>query len=379
MRGTAERLIEAVIILFAITLLAGQVVGQPLLLGYVETGSMEPTLEPGDGFISLPPEVVGELSPGDVIVYRAKQVNGGGLTTHRIVGETDRGYITQGDANPFTDQSAGEPPVRDPQIVGVGVRAAGNLVTIPELGTGVVAIRSIGGGLQQRVPAHMWAGAGVAGLVILLASGSGGGRLDRTALQDRSTGHNSVQGPSVGPRQIILFCGAIVIATATASAIAPLGPTEYRVVSAEADLPGPNVIAAGETETTTYRVPGGTILPVQYYVESASDGVEVLNGTSSGRIRPSESANATIRLSAPPETGAYRRYVQEYRYPLVIPSSVVESLYQVDPLAPILVLDMILALPFLLAARFVSNRPQVRGSPGVSSGGNRLLGGSRND
>ena len=377
MRVTAERLIEALVILFAVSLLAGQLVGQPVLLGYVETGSMEPTLEPGDGFVSLPPEVVGSPSSGDVIVYRAEQVNGGGLTTHRVVGETDRGYVTQGDANPFTDQSAGEPPVRDPQVVAVGVRVAGNLVTVPELGTAAVAIRSAGGGLQQRIPTHVWIGAGVAGLVVLLASGSGGGRLERASLRDRAPGHDSGQRLSIGPREIILLCGAVVLVTATASALAPFGPTEYQVVSAEADLPGPSVIAAGETETTTYRVPGGTVFPVQYYVEPASDGVQVLNGTGTGRIQPTDSANATIRLSAPPETGAYRRYVQEYRYPLVMPASLIKTLYEFSPLAPILVLDAVLAIPFLLAVRFVSNRPRIRGSPGAGSGPSRLFGGPR--
>lgn len=377
MWATAERLIEALVILVAITLLAGQVVGQPLLLGYVETGSMEPTLEPGDGFVSLPPELVGSPSAGDVIVYRAAQVNGGGLTTHRVVRETDRGYVTQGDANPFTDQSAGEPPVRDPQIVAVGVRVAGSLVTIPELGTVAIAIRSVGSGLQRGIPAHVWVGAGVAGLVVLLASSGSGGRLERPALQDRSPGQSNERGVSIGPRGIILACGAVVLATATVSALAPFGPTEYQIVSAEADLPGPSVIAAGETETTTYQVPGGTVLPVQYYVEPASEGVQVLNGTGSGRIDPGDSANATIRLSAPPETGAYRRYVQEYRYPLVLPASVVEPLYRFDPLAPVLVLDLALSIPFLLAARFVSDRPPVRGSPGAGSGTNRLFGGPR--
>lgn len=376
MRATVERLSEALVILFTITLLVGQLAGQPVLLGYVETGSMEPTLEPGDGFVSLPPEVVGSPSSGDVIVYRAEQVNGGSLTTHRVVRETNRGYVTQGDANPFTDQSAGEPPVRDPQIVAVGVRVAGNLVTVPELGTTAVAIRNAGGGLQQQIPTRAWVGAGVAGLVVLLASGGGGGRLERPSLRDRPSGHDNGRSLSVGPRGIILLCGAVVLTAATASVLAPFGPTEYQVVSAESDLPGPGVIAAGETETTTYRVPGGTVLPVQYYVEPASDGVEVLNGTDSGRIQPADSANATVRLSAPPETGAYRRYVQEYRYPLVMPTSVIETLYEFGPLAPVLALNAVLAVPFLIAARFVSGRPQIRGSPGAGSG-TSMFGGPR--
>jgi hypothetical protein len=36
-------------------------------LTYVETGSMEPTLEPGDGFVAIPAELAGPIDEGDVI------------------------------------------------------------------------------------------------------------------------------------------------------------------------------------------------------------------------------------------------------------------------------------------------------------------------
>jgi len=367
--------LEALAVVTAVVLLVGQAVGQPLLLGYVRTGSMQPTLDPGDGFLSVPPEVTGDPAPGDVIVYRAEQVNGGRLTTHRIVRETERGYVTQGDANPFTDQSAGEPPVRAPQIVAVGVQAGGSLVTIPGLGTAVTGLGGVTSGAQQRVPSHIWIGAGVAGLFVLLVGGSGG-RRGRAPVQDRSGGAPADRGPPVGARGIVLLCGAVVVAAATASALAPFGATEYEVVSAETDLPGVGVIPAGESETTTYRVPGGTLVPVKYYVEPASEGIRVVDGDS-GRIGSSGSANATIRLSAPPETGIYRRYVVEHRYPLVLPESVVDALYAIDPVAPVLFLDVVLATPFVAAARLIGAGRRPRGSAGARTGITRLLRRSR--
>lgn len=363
---TAERTIEALVILLAVVLLAGQAVGHPVLLGYVTTGSMEPTLEPGDGFVSLPPAIAGDPDPGDVIVYRAEQVNGGELTTHRVVRDTDRGYVTRGDANPFTDQSAGEPPVRDPQVVAVGVRPGGTLLTIPELGTIVTALGGIASGAQGRIPSHIWIGAGVAAAFVLLATGgTGDGR--RTPVEDRSAGHTRGDGLGVGPRGIILLFGLVVVTTATASALAPLGPTEYRVVSADADLPGPRVIPAGQSETTTYQVPGGSIVPVKYYLEPASDGVQVVDGET-GRVGPNSAVNATIRLFAPPENGVYRRYVAENRYPLVLPERAVDALYSVHVFAPVVALDALLAIPFVLAARLVGGRHRPRGSPGAATG-----------
>ncbi len=97
---------QAVVGLVAAILL-GQVLGQPILLGFVVTGTMSPTVEPGDGFIAIPPELAGDIEDGYVVTFEAEQIGGGGLTTHRIVRKTERGYITRGDANPFTDQDGG--------------------------------------------------------------------------------------------------------------------------------------------------------------------------------------------------------------------------------------------------------------------------------
>ena len=49
--------------------IAGAALGRPVFLTYVETGSMEPTLEPGDGFVAIPAELAGPIDEGDVIVF----------------------------------------------------------------------------------------------------------------------------------------------------------------------------------------------------------------------------------------------------------------------------------------------------------------------
>ncbi|MFC6975369.1 signal peptidase I [Halomicroarcula sp. GCM10025709] len=108
-----------VVVLFLVSMVVGQLLGQPVLLGYVTTGSMQPTLDPGDGFVAIPAALAGPVDEGDVVTFRAEEIQGGGLTTHRVVDRTDRGYVTRGDNNPFTDQDGGEPPVTDAQIVAV--------------------------------------------------------------------------------------------------------------------------------------------------------------------------------------------------------------------------------------------------------------------
>lgn len=95
-----------------ISFIFGSLFGQPVLLSYVETGNMEPTMAPSEGFVALPPGVTGETEVGDVIVFQAEEIQGGGLTTHRVVGETEQGFITKGDANPFVNQDDQGPPIK---------------------------------------------------------------------------------------------------------------------------------------------------------------------------------------------------------------------------------------------------------------------------
>ncbi|WP_394352913.1 signal peptidase I [Natronococcus sp. JC468] len=131
-----------VVALALLAIVAGHVLGVPIGLSYVETGSMEPTIETGDGFVAVPSAVAGPIEEGDVIVFDAREIEGGGLTTHRVVETTDQGYVTQGDANPFPDQDSGEPVVTDGQVAATALQINGEVVTIPQLGTAVMSLES---------------------------------------------------------------------------------------------------------------------------------------------------------------------------------------------------------------------------------------------
>ena len=82
------------VVLLAGLLVLGAVLGQPIGLSYVESGSMEPALNTNDGFISVPHALAGEISRGDVVVFDAEFLHDGGLVTHRVVDETSR-KVTQ--------------------------------------------------------------------------------------------------------------------------------------------------------------------------------------------------------------------------------------------------------------------------------------------
>jgi signal peptidase len=336
---------EAAVALVVLSLLLGQVLGTPVLLGYVETGSMEPQLEPGDGFVAIPAAVAGDIEEGDVIVFRAEELQGGGLTTHRV-GETERGYITQGDANPFTDQDGDEPPVKEGQIVAKALQIGGSVVVIPNLGTLVTGLQSAFATVQQRLAILTGSRAmlGTQGLAYVLLALSGllyvydltvGGGDER----DRSRDRGRDQG--VSPTLIVLVLAAVLVTAATAAMVVPGGTQQFGVVSAEFESENPTVIPQGGSSTIPYTVPNAGLVPVVAYLEPGSEGVAV----SPNRVRVAGRSEATVEmtLSAPSETGYYRRFVTEYRYLALLPGSMIDALYRLHPWLPILVIDAALA------------------------------------
>lgn len=347
LRRTLTVGVEAVVVLAVVALLVGQLLGTPVLFGYVETGSMSPTMEPGDGFVAVPSAVAGDVEEGDVVVFRAEEIRGGGLTTHRVVDVTERGYVTRGDANPFTDQAGGEPPVKDAQVVAKALQVGGTVVVVPDLGTAVVALQDAFADVQRGVAVATGTRAllGTQGLAYLLLALSAllyvfdllvagrGPRRDRTRDDGRDRG--------VSPGLVVAVLAAVLVVAATAAMVVPAGTQEYGVVSAQFDSETPTVVPRGESETVTYRVPNAGLVPVVAYVEPASEGVAV----APQRVRVDGRSERTVgvTLSAPDRTGYYRRYVAEHRYLAVLPAPVLDALYRGHPWLPILAIDALLA------------------------------------
>ncbi|WP_236035374.1 S26 family signal peptidase [Haloarcula rubra] len=360
-RGVAVA-VEGAVALFLVAMVAGQVLGQPVLLGYVTTGSMQPTLEPGDGFVAVPAEVAGPVEEGDVVTFRAEEIQGGGLTTHRVVGETERGYVTRGDNNPFTDQDGDEPPVTEAQIVAVAWRPGGEVLAVPGVGAFVTLTQGVLTEGQRRLAAALGTRSllGTQGLAYLLVGLSvaayvadllvGGGR----RRPERDTGRET--GTSV--RLVVAVFAAAVVLSATATMVVPAGPQEFGVVSAESDSPGIRIVEQGTTESTRYVLGNGGFVPMVTYVDPASDGVAF--EPSAAVIPPQSTVNATLTLTAPPDTGYYRYFVVEHRYLLLLPQSTIRALYGVHPWAPIVAIDGLLGGSFYLLGVALVDTGRVR-------------------
>lgn len=353
--------VQAIAVIVVVALIVGQVLGQPLLLSYVTTGSMEDTMSPGDGFVALPPELTGSVGVGDVIVYEAEQFEGGGLTTHRIVGETDQGYITRGDNNMVTDQDSGEPPVQDAQIVAVAWQPAGDVLTIPHLGTAAEGIQSGLGALQGWLAQLFGTRAllGLQGLGYLLFALSIAlylvlGRFEddrrRTRARNRETGTNT--------QLLAIGLALLVMSGATAAMVIPGGTEEYGIVSAEFDSDRPTTIPQGSSDTLQYAIGNSGYVPTVVVLESRSDGLSV--DPAQLTVGSGETVNATLTITTPPETGYFRYFVTEYRYLQVLPPGVIASLYEIHPWVPLFAVNLVVGIPFYVFTLLILGRGRLR-------------------
>ncbi len=84
---------------FLVLYLLGPLLAIPmgLRLVYVKSGSMIPTLFPGDLVLVQRPS---RLRPGDIVVFRTDD----GLVIHRLMGVRDGTAYTKGDANRFGER-----------------------------------------------------------------------------------------------------------------------------------------------------------------------------------------------------------------------------------------------------------------------------------
>lgn len=360
---------QIALVLIVLALLVGQFLGQPILLSFVTTDSMEPTIDVGDGFVAVPPELAGDVEEGDVVVFEAEEIQGGGLTTHRVVDITEEGYVTQGDNNPFTDQDGGEPPVADAQVRAVAWRPGGSVLTIPFVGSAVMWLQSTISSVQVQLAQLFGTRAllGTQGLAYLMLAGSVvlyviAGRFE----DDRRRDHDRGRETGTSSHKLMAALTLVVVAGVTAAMIVPAGSQEFGIVSAEFESDSPTVIEQGTTESFNYSVRNTGIISTVVFLEPTGERIDTeprqlqLDGRSA--------ENATVTISAPEETGAYRAFVQQYRYLGILPTPVIEQLYRLHPWLPIVVINAVVAVPFylvglwLLGGRRLKDRSRSRGS-----------------
>jgi signal peptidase len=353
----------AVGVLVGICLLAivfGTLLGQPVGLAFVESGSMEPTLAPGDGFIAVPTPLAGEIDEGDVVTFRSV-TDGGRLTTHRVVGETDAGFVTRGDANPFTDQADGEPPVPRDRIVAVALQVDGGVVVVPAVGAMVSGAR----GLLSTVGGTVGVGDDPTRLAVVvvvtllsvlvldsLLAAPGGRHTERET--DRRDG--------TSVRRVLLQGIALVVVVATTVMLLSSGGATVPYDSVGPDEPSEGGLAAGSDGTLPVEVTNSGLVPAVAFLDAPGERGTIEDGVV--RLGPRMSATVNVSVAVPSTPGRYEQSVVQHRYVWMLPVPVLRALHALHPWVAVAAVNTVLAFTLGLVGRFLVGRGRLRLRPG---------------
>lgn len=340
MLRTALRYIGTVLfVTVVVSLLAGVVLGQPVLLSFVETDSMEPTIDAGDGFVAVPTAVGGEPTTGDIVVFEAETIEGGGLTTHRIVDETGGGYVTRGDANPFTDQDGGEPPVTDGQIVATVPQAGDSPLVIPFLGTAIQTVQGAVGavvspvvgalGLDRVGDGTIGTGLFGAGLVLLIVSFVFEWRSDD---RDRSRGRrqSTTSSDRFDTRLLAVLLVLVVLVPANAAMLL-VGDTTEVTVDGEAVAEAEEV-TPGDPIEADINVRNSGLITVLTILEPTGETEGVSLEPTELAVPSGGAGTATATVPAPPSDVDRTVRAEQHRYLLLMPEGVLTDLHNRNPL-----------------------------------------------
>ncbi|MGM0605474.1 MAG: hypothetical protein ACQETB_07350, partial [Halobacteriota archaeon] len=290
---------------------------------------------------AVPMFFAGEIRERDVILFEAQELGGGELTTHRVDAVTDAGYVTKGDANPFTDQDGAEPIVSDGQVRSVALQINGELVVIPGLGSAVGVVGSTTQSAQDRLLSPFGIDSPdstafstavlVLGLLLLIYSILTGSTDTRT----RSRSNGSILQNAI---VVVAILTLVVVVPANFSMLLPSGTYQYEIISSTSPTDQEQVIQAGESSDVTYYMQNSGHLPVVVFLQPASSGVEIAQ--SAHFVPRRTTVTTTVTMHAPAETGAYLRFVQESRYLVVLPPSLIASLHAIHPLAALAAINV---------------------------------------
>ncbi|WP_267641122.1 signal peptidase I [Haloarchaeobius amylolyticus] len=300
-------------------------IGGPVSVSYVYSDSMAPTIEPYDGYLLVP---AGEVATGDVVTFWSDQQDE--FVTHRVVGVTDEGLVTKGDANPTTDQASGHPPVDRADVTGKVLRVDGSVVTIPGFGRGVETLR------EQR--SLILAGAVAVTLASVLVRG-----------RDRYGHDRALRYGTLYVAGFLLLAGVL---TAVMLSTAVRYDWEF-VVTATGGQYGP---AVGEPGALNETIATGTSAVSDHFVHTTGlRDVQVTSGAARGRVR------VAGVVPARETTGVQRTSVTVYRYPAFAPEWLVTALRRVHPVAAVFgAVTATIAVPFGIAGALGDHRRPCR-------------------
>ena len=306
-----ELLPTFVIGLFLITSIVGFVLDRPILISYVYSDSMSPTLEKGDLFFINP------LSKGDVndvIVFKMNSK----WTVHRVYAKEHDGYVTKGDNNVATDQQEGKnPKIPKDAVIGKVITVGGQPLRIPRAGEYIKYLSKKGSNLYIAM-AFL-----VLGAILLTTSGEERKKKSRKKYI------------KVKFKTLYAVTASLILVVLVVSIMLSWGTLTFSYSSTLAGGQREGWYLPGSTFEEELTLKNRAIYPFLYFVEAQGDRVEILS-EKSFRIYGGEQEKIKVRVSVPEDTRIYGEKIHVYAYLPILPEGTITKLYHKSPYLPLI-------------------------------------------
>lgn len=326
-----SRIATIILVGIAVLLVSGALAPAtaPVTLTSPSSGSMEPTA-PTHSLV-----VIIDISPqpGDIALYETSAQEQ--VVLHRLIEYTSGGeaFITQGDANLFTDQENGDPAADRSDIHGVVPEIAGVPFIIPYAGAVVTnPVFAIGAWTL---------------LFISLLYTTTPGKVTRETVSMYPT---DTYFTIIGI--VILLVLPLVILTM------PFTLTVELLTSVTADA-GDSQIAAPGTTTTHDTTITSPLLAVLHTTAHATGDIVVTGVDSS--LRATETT-LTVMNTPSEQPVSHTGDITVYTYPPVLPQSVLTQLAAIHPAVAAYMTAITISLPMFITAFLIDSQKLVRAS-----------------
>lgn len=326
-----SRVLTAIVAVFTGVLVLGAVApaAAPVTLTTPISDSMEPTAPEH----SLLVVVDAEPSVGDVALFNTPARSDPVL--HRLVDTTTTasgqpGFLTQGDANPATDQATGDPVVTGDNIYGVVPSIAGVPVIIPFLGMLLSNPVLIIG---------LWV---TLSLSLLYTTDPGG------VIRGLVVEHPIHFYTTITAVAILVVLPVVILSTPAV--------IQAQILTSETAPEGSNVVVPGETTTHPIQVTSPFMAGV--YTTAHTDS-ELEITTVESKIG---SGTTRIEVRNPPSDVPERHSgdIIIYTYPPVLPHSILSALAAIHPLVAAVASAVVMSVPLLLLGAAMDAKRIVR-------------------
>lgn len=319
--------IALILVIFAAVLVTTP--ASPVQVSYVYSDSMEPTIGQNDGYVVVPDT---DIEVRDIIVYWSAEREE--YVTHRVVGRSSKGLITQGDNNEITDQAAGHSYVTRDALVGTVLTVHGEPVTLPGLGILVSLVAT------NRLPVLGFAAVLIGGSLVYTA-GTHRSRPGRSLLRVSDVMHP-------------LFAAALIAGIG----FLLVGATSHELtyVAVDGTVGGSNTLTVGEPTSETLLITAPSV-PFTHRMVTA-DGMTVTD-----RSANTSTVTAQVFIPGPTERGAHTTQIAVYRYPAVLPEQSIRTLHTIHPaVAASTTVGLLITPLFILYALVLDGQQPLRPS-----------------